>query len=98
MKAVKRRTVLLVVAIALVLSMTVGLAMAYFSDSTEVEGGLTVTLGGETKIGNNCIIGGSVWLTHSVPAGKMVLARTAVTDTPLTRDIMTGSVLDCSML
>lgn len=50
MKAVKRRTILLVVAIALVLSMTVGLAMAYFSDSTEVEGGLTVTLGGETKI------------------------------------------------
>ena len=50
MKAVKRRTILLVVAIALVLSMTVGLAMAYFSDSTEAEGGLTVTLGGETKI------------------------------------------------
>lgn len=66
-------------------------------DGVVIYAGATI-LGGETKIGNNCIIGGSVWLTHSVPAGKMVLARTAVTDTPLTRDIMTGSVLDCSML
>ena len=66
-------------------------------DGVVIYAGATI-LGGETNIGNNCIIGGSVWLTHSVPAGKMVLARTAVTDTPLTRDIMTGSVLDCSML
>ena len=66
-------------------------------DGVVIYAGATI-LGGETKIGNNCIIGGSVWLTHSVPAGKMVLARTAVTDTPLTRDIMTESVLDCSML
>ena len=50
MKAVKRRTILLVVAIALVLSMTVGLALAYFSDSTATKGGMKVTLGGETKI------------------------------------------------
>jgi hypothetical protein len=50
MKAVKRRTILLVVAIALVLSMTVGLALAYFSDSTAAKGGMKVTLGGETKI------------------------------------------------
>ncbi|MBQ6439998.1 MAG: hypothetical protein IJJ06_07625 [Mogibacterium sp.] len=50
MKAVKKRTILLVVAIALVLSMTVGLTMAYFSDSTAAEGGIPVTLGGQTTI------------------------------------------------
>lgn len=29
-------------------------------------------LGGDTKIGNGCIIGGNVWLTHSVPDGQKV--------------------------
>lgn len=31
-------------------------------------------LGGRTKIGDNCIIGGNVWLTHSVDAGSRVIA------------------------
>jgi len=31
-------------------------------------------LGGETKIGDNCVIGGNVWLTHSVEEGRTVLA------------------------
>lgn len=29
-------------------------------------------LGGDTHIGDGCVIGGSVWLTHSVPAGTTV--------------------------
>ena len=29
-------------------------------------------LGGNTKIGDGCVIGGNVWLTHSVPNGKVV--------------------------
>ena len=29
-------------------------------------------LGGNTKIGDGCVIGGNVWLTHSVPAGEIV--------------------------
>lgn len=29
-------------------------------------------LGGNTKIGDGCVIGGNVWLTHSVPAGKVI--------------------------
>jgi serine O-acetyltransferase len=29
-------------------------------------------LGGSTKIGDGCVIGGNVWLTHSVPAGKVI--------------------------
>lgn len=29
-------------------------------------------LGGNTFVGDNCVIGASVWLTHSVPAGKTV--------------------------
>ena len=66
-------------------------------DRVVIYAGATI-LGGETQIGNDCVIGGSVWLTHSVPAGKMVLARTAVTDAPFTKDIMTNPILDCSML
>ena len=66
-------------------------------DRVVIYSGATI-LGGGTQIGNDCIIGGSVWLTHSVPAGKMVLARAAVTDTPLTRDVITNPILDCCML
>ena len=29
-------------------------------------------LGGNTKIGDGCVIGGNVWLTHSVPDGQVV--------------------------
>ena len=29
-------------------------------------------LGGRTKIGDGCVIGGNVWLTHSVPDGEVV--------------------------
>ena len=32
-------------------------------------------LGGDTQIGDDCVIGGSVWLTHSVPAGETVTIR-----------------------
>ena len=56
-------------------------------DRVVIYAGATV-LGGQTRIGNDCIIGGSVWLTHSVEAGKMVLARAAVMDSTLKRDIM----------
>ncbi len=66
-------------------------------DRVVIYSGATI-LGGETHIGNDCVIGGSVWLTHSVPAGKMVLSRTAVADTPLTKDIIRNSALDYSML
>jgi hypothetical protein len=51
MKTVRRSKVyLLVVALVLVLSMTVGLTMAYFSDYTPAKGGKTVALGGQTKV------------------------------------------------
>lgn len=66
-------------------------------DRVVIYSGATI-LGGETQIGNDCIIGGSVWLTHSVPAGKMVLSKIAVTDTTLTKERKTEPVLDCSML
>ena len=66
-------------------------------DRVVIYSGATI-LGGNTHIGNDCVIGGSVWLTHSVPAGKMVLSRIAVTDTTLTKERKTEPVLDCSML
>lgn len=38
-----------------------------------VYAGATI-LGGNTHIGDGCVIGGNVWLTHSVEPGHMVLA------------------------
>ena len=66
-------------------------------DRVVIYSGATI-LGGETQIGNDCVIGGSVWLTHSVPAGKMVLTKATVTDTLLTKNIVTDPILDSSML
>lgn len=31
-------------------------------------------LGGDTSIGDGCIIGGNVWLTHSVESNKTVIS------------------------
>ena len=38
-----------------------------------VYAGATI-LGGNTRIGDDCVIGGNVWLTHSVESGKTVVA------------------------
>ena len=54
-------------------------------DNVVIYAGATV-LGGNTRIGSGCVIGGSVWLTHSVEPMKMVLARTAVSGDILLRD------------
>ncbi len=32
-------------------------------------------LGGTTKVGDNCVVGGNVWLTHSLEPGKTVTIR-----------------------
>ncbi len=66
-------------------------------DRVVIYAGATI-LGGETRIGNDCVIGGSVWLTHSVEAGKMVLARSAVTDSTLKRDVMHPSLPEDSAM
>ena len=66
-------------------------------DRVVIYSGATV-LGGNTHIGNDCIIGGSVFLTHSVEAGKMVVSRAAVTDRPLTRDLAISPVFERAML
>ena len=51
MKTVKRtKLILSVIALVLVLSLTAGLTLAYFSDYTTAQGGKTVTLGGQTEI------------------------------------------------
>ncbi|MBQ6059519.1 MAG: serine acetyltransferase [Clostridia bacterium] len=55
-------------------------------DRVVIYAGATI-LGGNTQIGNDCVIGGNVWLTHSVSAGKKVLARATVLDAPLTEDL-----------
>lgn len=47
-------------------------------------------LGGDTKIGDRAVIGGNVWLTHSVAEGEIVLAEPPVlhhrTSTPIHED------------
>ena len=66
-------------------------------DRVVIYAGATI-LGGRTRIGSDCVIGGSVWLTRSVEAGKMVLASAAVTEGQLTRDIMGDSPLESAQL
>ncbi|MBR6090098.1 MAG: hypothetical protein IKP86_09205 [Anaerolineaceae bacterium] len=43
-------------------------------DRVVIYAGATI-LGGNTYIGDDCVIGGNVWLTHSVPAGSTVTVR-----------------------
>ena len=66
-------------------------------DRVVIYAGATI-LGGRTRIGSDCVIGGSVWLTHSVEAGKMVLASSAVTEGHMTRDIMGDDPLESAQL
>lgn len=66
-------------------------------DRVVIYAGATI-LGGRTRIGSDCVIGGSVWLTHSVEAGKMVLPSSAITEGHLTRDIMGDAPLDSAQL
>jgi len=66
-------------------------------DRVVIYAGATV-LGGKTRIGSDSIIGGSVWLTRSVPAGKLVQARAAVTDRPLERDLSGDDPENSAML
>jgi predicted ribosomally synthesized peptide with SipW-like signal peptide len=53
MKTVKKKSILLVVAMMLVLSLTVGLTLAYFSDYEAAKGGASIALGGQTEIEEN---------------------------------------------
>ncbi len=54
-------------------------------DRVTVYAGATI-LGGDTLIGEGCIIGGNVWLTHSVPAWTtVVLDRPSVRISPRSR-------------
>ena len=66
-------------------------------DRVVIYAGATI-LGGRTRIGSDCVIGGSVWLTPSVEAGKMVLPSSAITEGHLTRDIMGDDPLDSAQL
>ena len=66
-------------------------------DRVVIYSGATI-LGGDTRIGSDCVIGGGVWLTHSVEAGKMVLAAVAAESAHYTKDLLEASGLDCSML
>ncbi len=62
-------------------------------DNVVIYAGATV-LGGNTRIGSGCVIGGSVWLTHSVEPYKMVLARAAVSGDILLRDNLPDTLSD----
>jgi len=42
-------------------------------DNVVIYAGASI-LGGDTTIGDDCVIGGSVWLTHSIDANQSVLA------------------------
>ena len=66
MKTVKSRIILLIVAMTLVLSLPIGLTLAYFSDHTGAVGGASIELGAQTVIhestGENSK---SVWIENT---------------------------------
>lgn len=43
-------------------------------DRVVIYAGATI-LGGDTKIGNDCVIGGNVWLTHSLDPGVTIVTK-----------------------
>ena len=43
-------------------------------DRVVIYAGATI-LGGDTKIGNDCVVGGNVWLTHSLDPGVMIVTK-----------------------
>lgn len=43
-------------------------------DRVVIYAGATI-LGGDTKIGNDCVIGGNVWLTHSLEPGVTIVTK-----------------------
>jgi len=44
-------------------------------DWVVIYAGATI-LGGDTKVGDHAVVGGNVWLTHSLPAGETITIRT----------------------
>ena len=45
-------------------------------DRVVIYSGATI-LGGDTRIGDDCVIGGNVWLTHSLEAGKTITNKSS---------------------
>ncbi len=45
-------------------------------DRVVIYAGATI-LGGDTHIGDDCVIGGNVWLTHSIEAGKTITNKSS---------------------
>ena len=45
-------------------------------DRVVIYSGATI-LGGDTKIGNDCVVGGNVWLTHSLEAGRTITNKSS---------------------
>jgi serine O-acetyltransferase len=43
-------------------------------DRVVIYAGATI-LGGNTKIGNDCVVGGNVWLTHSLEDGETIITK-----------------------
>ena len=86
MKKINKK-ILLVISLMLVLTLSVGLTMAYFSDHTEAKGGKQIALGGQTKIheeqnNDNKVI----WIENigdtDVVVRVAVYGPTAITYTP----------------
>ena len=76
MKKINKK-ILLVISLMLVLTLSVGLTMAYFSDHTEAKGGKQIALGGQTKINEDPSNDNKViWITNT--GDTDVVVRVAV--------------------
>lgn len=92
MKKINRK-ILLVMSLMLVLTLSVGLTMAYFSDYTPAKGGKTIALNGKTEIHEEQPTDDSKVVTIENTGDTPVMVRVAVY-APGPADSVTGSGTD----
>ena len=60
-------------------------------DRVVIYAGATI-LGGDTKIGNDCVVGGNVWLTHSLNDGETITTKPCGQELSTNRDDLEGKI------
>ena len=60
-------------------------------DRVVIYAGATI-LGGDTKIGNDCVVGGNVWLTHSLNDGETITTKPCGQELSTNREDLEGKI------
>ena len=60
-------------------------------DRVVIYAGATI-LGGDTKIGDDCVVGGNVWLTHSLNPGETITTKPCGQELSTNRSDLEGKI------